>query len=639
MTRQPEKDTAIYTRLSRDDELQGDSNSIIHQKELISKYAADHGFRNIRFFVDDGYSGTNFQRPGFQEMLSEIEAGKIGTVIVKDMSRLGRDYLKVGFYTEIFFPQKGVRFIAVNNGIDSENQQETDFTPFLNIMNEWFARDTSKKVRAIKRAQGMAGKHTAVHPLYGYKKDPDDPEKWVIDDEAAEIVRRIFRMTINGKGPYEIATILERERILCPSAYLAERGAGNRRNSDFADPCRWWGTTVSYILNRMEYMGHTVNFKTEKTSFRDKRRHLTPKDSWVIFENTQAPIIDEETFQTAQKLRKTGRRPTSLGEANPLTGLLYCADCGARLYNERGDNGKGHFRDSYACSSYRKRTSDCTMHFIRTEVVRDLILSALRSISEYAKANREAFERLVMDTTSDRQTQQMKESRKALTDGQRRYDELDVLIQRTYEDHVAGKLTDKRFLKLSQQYEAEQEQLESELKRLAAEMETMQEQTGRVDKFMALVDRYTSFDELTTPMLNEFVEKVVVHERVSVGRYKRKQRVDVYFNFIGLVELPTEPEDEAPAAAEPPQERYVAVNTSFAPLGEYLSQQTENSVTLSFADVERVIGKPLCKSAFKFYSYWYPGGNRPVSNVIYNADFDVDRVDLKNQMLYLIRAA
>lgn len=216
-------------------------------------------------------------------MLSEIEAGKIGTVIVKDMSRLGRDYLKVGFYTEIFFPQKGVRFIAVNNGIDSENQQETDFTPFLNIMNEWFARDTSKKVRAIKRAQGMAGKHTTVHPLYGYKKDPDDPEKWVIDDEAAEIVRRIFRMTINGKGPYEIATILEREHILCPSAYLAERGAGNRRNSDFADPCRWWGTTVSYILNRMEYMGHTVNFKTEKTSFRDKRRHLTPKDSWVIF--------------------------------------------------------------------------------------------------------------------------------------------------------------------------------------------------------------------------------------------------------------------------------------------------------------------------------------------------------------------
>ena len=287
MTRQPEKDTAIYTRLSRDDELQGDSNSIIHQKELLSKYAQDHGFKNVRFFVDDGFSGTNFQRPGFQEMLSEIEAGRIGTVIVKDMSRLGRDYLKVGFYTEIFFPQKGVRFIAVNNGIDSENEQETDFTPFLNIMNEWFARDTSKKVRAIKRAQGMAGKHTAVHPLYGYKKDPDAPEKWIIDDEAAEIVRRIFRMTINGKGPYEIATILEKERILCPSAYLAGQGAGNYRNRDFADPYRWWGTTVSYILNRMEYMGHTVNFKTEKTSFRDKRRHLTPKDSWVIFENTQ----------------------------------------------------------------------------------------------------------------------------------------------------------------------------------------------------------------------------------------------------------------------------------------------------------------------------------------------------------------
>ena len=508
----------------------------------------------------------------------------------------------------------------------------------MNIMNEWFARDTSKKVRAIKRAQGMAGKHTAVHPLYGYKKDPNNPEKWIIDNEAAEIVRRIFRMTINGKGPYEIATILEKERILCPSAYLADCGAGNRRNNEFANPCRWWGTTVSYILNRMEYMGHTVNFKTEKTSFRDKRRHLTPKDSWVVFENTQEPIIDEETFQTAQKLRKTGGRPTSLGEANPLTGLLYCADCGARLYNERGDNGRGHFKDSYACSSYRKRTSDCTMRFIRSEVVRDLILLALRSISEYAKANREAFERLVMDTTSDRQAQQMKDSRKALADGQRRYDELDVLIQRTYEDHVAGKLTDKRFLKLSQQYEAEQEQLESDLARLTAEMETMQEQTGRVDKFMALVDRYTSFDELTTPMLNEFVEKVVVHERETVGRYKRKQRVDIYFNFIGLVELPVEPETEQPAT-EPPQERYVAANTSFAPLGEYLSQQTEDSLAIPFAEIETLIGKPLCKSAFKFQSYWYPGHNRPISNVIYNAGFDVKTVDMKNQVLYLIRAA
>ena len=484
----------------------------------------------------------------------------------------------------------------------------------------------------------MAGKHTAVHPLYGYKKDPDNPEKWIIDDEATEVVRRIFRLTINGKGPYEIAAMFEKERILCPSAYLAGQGAGNYRNRDFADPYRWWGTTVFYILNRMEYMGHTVNFKTEKTSFRDKRRYLTPKDNWVIFENTQEAIIDKETFQTAQKLRKTCRRSTSIGEANPLTGLLYCADCGARLYNERGKS-KGGYKDIYTCSSYRKHTTTCTMHFIRTEVVRELILSALRSISEYAKANREAFERLVMDTTSTRQAQQMKESRKALTDSQRRYDELDVLIQRTYEDHVAGKLTDKRFLKLSQQYEAEQEQLESELARLTAEVETIQEQTGRVDKFMALVDRYTSFDELTTPMLNEFVEKVVVHERESVGRYKRKQRVDVYFNFIGLVELPlTEPEAEQPAA-EPPKEKYVAANTSFAPLGEYLSQQTEDSITLSFSDVEWVIGKPLCKSAFKFYSYWYPGYNRPISNVIYNAGFDVDRVDLKNQLLYLIRAA
>lgn len=492
----------------------------------------------------------------------------------------------------------------------------------------------------------MSGKHTAVHPLYGYKKDPDNPEKWIIDNEAAEneaaeIVRRIFRMTINGKGPYEIATILEKERILCPSAYLAGQGAGNYRNKDFADPCRWWGTTVSDILSRTEYMGHTVNFKTEKTSFRDKLRHKTPKDSWIIFENTQEAIVDEETFQTAQKLRKTGRHRTNFGEANPLTGLLYCADCGARLYNERRASckRKDHFEDDYVCSSYRRHTKECTMHYIRTEVVRDLVLSALRSISEYAKANREAFEHLVMDTTSTRQAQQMKESRKALTDSRRRYDELDVLIQRTYEDHVAGKLNDKRFLKLSQQYEAEQEQLESDLARLTAELETMQEQTGRVDKFMALVDRYTSFDELTTPMLNEFVEKIVVHERESVGRYKRKQRIDVYFNFIGLVEFPAKPDMAQSAVAEPTKEKYVAANTSFAPLGEYLSQQASDDLAISFAEIERLIGKPLCKSAFKFQSYWYPGQHRPISNVIYNAGFDVKTVDMKNQMLYLAKVA
>ena len=359
---------------------------------------------------------------------------------------------------------------------------------------------------------------------------------------------------------------------------------------------------------------------------------------YTRFENTQEPIIDEETFQTAQKLRKTGRRPTIYGEVNPLTGLLYCADCGAKMYNERTANNRGHFVDVYSCSSYRKHTTDCTMHFIRTDVVRELILSALRSVSEYAKANREAFEQLVMDTTTSRQSQQIKESRKALVDSQRRYDELDMLIQHLYEDHVAGKLTDKRVLKLSQQYEAEQERVESDLARLTAEVETMQEQNGRVDKFMALVDRYTSFDELTTPMLNEFVEKVVVHERKSVGRYKRKQRVDVYFNFIGLVELPVEPEAGLPVT-EPAQERRVSANSVFAPFGEYLTQQTAQSVSIPFAEIEALIRKPLCKSAFKYCSYWYPGKNRPISNVIYNAGFDVAKVDLEHQVLHLTRAA
>ncbi len=412
----PEGITALYVRLSNDDKLDGESNSISNQKKILQRYCKERGYTNVRYYdEDDGYSGTNFDRPGFQRMLADIETGKVVRVIVKDLSRLGRNYLQVGTFTEVLFPKLGVHFIAVNDGVDSK-RGDSEFTAIRNIFNEWFARDTSKKVKAIKRAQGMAGKHTAVHPLYGYKKDPDNPEKWIIDEEAAEIVRRIFRLTINGKGPYEIAAMLERERILSPSAYLAKHGAGNRRNCDFVDPYRWWGATVSYILTRMEYMGHTVNFKTEKASFRDKRRHKTPKEDWVIFKDTQEPIIDEETFQTAQKLRSTGRRLNILGEANPLTRLLYCADCGAKMYNERGTTSKGNYKDVYTCSSHRKRTTSCTMHFIRTEVVRELILSALRSISEYAKANRETFERLVMDTTSDRQAQQMKENRKILAD-------------------------------------------------------------------------------------------------------------------------------------------------------------------------------------------------------------------------------
>ena len=325
-----EKITAIYCRLSRDDDLAGDSNSIIHQKDMLTRYAREWNFPNVSVYSDDGWSGTNFERPGWKRLVADIEAGKVGIVLVKDLSRVGRDYLRVGFYTEVTFPQNGVRFIAVNNGVDSANQSENDFAPFLNIMNDFYARDTSKKVSAVYRAKGNKGEHTGNHPIYGYLKDPENKQRWIIDEEAAAVVRRIFRMVIDGKGVYQIADILSEEKVLCPSAYLAAKGVGNRRNNKFEDSYRWWGTTVSYILARVEYMGHTVNFKTFKTCYRDKHRKQAPKEDWKIFENTHEAIIDKTTWETAQKLRRTIRRGDRNKEPNPLTGLLYCGECGAK---------------------------------------------------------------------------------------------------------------------------------------------------------------------------------------------------------------------------------------------------------------------------------------------------------------------
>ena len=361
---------------------------------MLTRYARERNFPNVSVYSDDGWSGTNFERPDWKRLISDIEAGKVGIVLVKDLSRVGRDYLRVGFYTEVTFPQNGVRFIAVNNGVDSANQSENDFAPFLNIMNDFYARDTSKKVSAVYRAKGNKGEHTGNHPIYGYLKDPENKQRWIIDEEAAAVVRRIFRMVIDGKGVYQIADILSEEKVLCPSAYLAAKGVGNRRNNKFEDSYRWWGTTVSYILARVEYMGHTVNFKTFKTCYRDKHRKQAPKEDWKIFENTHEAIIDKTTWETAQKLRRTIRRGDRNREPNPLTGLLYCGECGAKMYNERSDGDAYHKtpKDNYVCDSHRKKTTSCTIRFIRSEIVRDLILDALRNVATYARANKEDFE-------------------------------------------------------------------------------------------------------------------------------------------------------------------------------------------------------------------------------------------------------
>ena len=402
------KITALYERLSRDDELTGDSNSIINQKKLLEDYAKSHGFTNCVHFTDDGWSGANFDRPNWKRMIESIESGEVSHVLVKDLSRVGRDYLQVGFYTEVMFRENGVRFIAIANGVDSDKRESSEFAPFLNIMNEWYVRDSSRKITTVLRAKGMSGAHLTNHCIYGYKKDPNDKNHWIIDEEAAEVVRRIYRMAIEGKGPYETARILALEKIERPSYYLAQRGMGNHKsNYNSTEPYAWRGNTISDILSKPEYMGHTVNFRTYKESYKDKRSKATPKEDLVIFEDTQEAIIDKETWERVQSLRKTIRRTDTIGEANPLTGLMFCADCGAKMYNHRGKAGKARDwagrpngkrrpdRDEYNCSRYdlgnQRYDTYCTTHLIRTVVVNELLLEAIKEVCNYAQNNEAAF--------------------------------------------------------------------------------------------------------------------------------------------------------------------------------------------------------------------------------------------------------
>ena len=629
--------TAAYCRLSSDDKDKDESNSISTQKKIISAYAAQNDFKNLTYFIDDGITGTRFDRPGYVAMMEEVEAGNVDTVIIKDLSRAGRDHIRVGLFTETL-DRSDVRFIAVSDNVDSAKGYD-DLVPFKNIFNEWFVRDCSRKVAAAYRAKGNEGKHTGSHPLYGYIHSPDDKGQWIIDEPAAEIVRRIFRMTVEGKGSYQIATILQGEKIFCPSYYLAQQGVGNRKNKDFPDPYRWWGTTVTCLLSRMEYMGHTVNFKTYKTSYKDKNRKRAPQDKWAVFENTHEAIIDPETWETAQRLMQTVRRVyENHGEPNRLTGLLYCADCGGKLYHERGMKGNGKLtKNNYLCSSYRKHTTDtdCTMHYIGVEVLEKLILDALKEISGYVKANKDEFIRSVTEMSSAYQAGEEKANRKRLTESEKRIAELDRLIRGIYEDKIAGTLSEKRFVKLSEDYEREQDELERSIADLRAEIDRLDAQSTRADKFVNVVNRYADFEELTTPMLNEFVEKIIVHERVKEYRYKNSQTIDIYFNFVGMFELPgtkmTVVNDKCQT------KKYVAETTSFTPLAEYLERQDAAKLTMSFSEVEDILGRSLCASARKFKSYWYPAYNRPISNVIYNSGYDVGTVDLKSQTITLTK--
>ena len=530
--------TALYCRLSRDDELQGDSNSIKNQKLILQKYADDNGFRNTRFFVDDGYSGTTFDRPDFQRMIAEMDAGRIGTVIVKDMSRLGRDYLKVGFYTEVAFPEADVRFIAINNGVDSANQQESDLTPFINIFNEFYAKDTSKKIRAVFKAKGQSGKPLCTNPPYGYKKDPDDKTRWIVDDEAAAVVKEIFHLCMSGYGPTQIAKELRKRRIETPAEYGKRVGvnvpSAKLREND--DPCRWTTSTVVHILERREYTGCTVNFKTYKKSYKSKKQVKNDPSEWAIFEGMHEAIIEPEVYDTVQKIRDGRRRQTPMGEMPALSGMVYCADCGHKLYQVRG---RCLPQSEYmVCATYRKKgKSVCPSHQIRNSVIEQLLLEDLQRVTAYARNHEDEFLRLVTRNSEKALDRELRDCRKEYEQAKARIAKLDTLIQRIYEDNVEGKISDDRFAKLSGNYETEQAQLQSRVEELQRFLADAKEMSLNADHFLALVRKYTDIRELDAEIIREFVERINVFQAEKVDGH-RQQRIQIIYNCIGAVDLP-----------------------------------------------------------------------------------------------------
>ncbi|MCD8341331.1 MAG: DUF4368 domain-containing protein [Clostridiales bacterium] len=550
-----EKITALYERLSRDDELIGDSNSILNQKKYLEDYAASHGLSNCRHYTDDGWSGGNFERPAWKQMIADIEAGMVGTVLVKDLSRAGRDYLQTGFYTEVFFRQHGVHFIAIANNVDSDDQNSSEFAPFLNIMNEYYLRDCSRKVSAAYRTKGRAGKPTTNHAIYGYVKDPEDKDHWLVDEEAAAVVRRIYRMAVAGNGPYEIAKILREEKVECPSYYLASRGWGTHKTMYKEDrPFDWCGATVGYLLEKPEYMGHTVNFRTGKKSYKDKRVKRPPEE-WMVFENTHEAIVDPETWHLAQQTRKTVHRTDTLGEANPLTGLLFCADCGQKMYNHRyrrhTKKGTEFLVDFYDCSTYRmeiqREVKHCCAHHINTNALRGLILDAIRYASKFALADEDAFIQSVREASEIHQEEAAKELKRKLRRDEKRCKELDTLLKKLYESYALGKLPEKRYEALSAEYEQEQADLEEAIAAGQQKLDAYNEDTTKADKFLELAKKYTDFTELTTPMIYEFVDRVLVHKPEKIDG-ERTVEVEIYLKYIGKVEVP--PPDPATIAAE-----------------------------------------------------------------------------------------
>ena len=545
--------TALYERLSRDDEMQGESNSITNQKKYLEDYAVQHGFGNIQHFSDDGYSGTNFNRPAFNSLLTEIEAGRVGTVIVKDMSRFGRNYLQVGFYTEMMFPKKNVRFIAANNGVDSANPADNDFTPFLNIMNEWYAKDTSKKIKAVFKAKMRDGKRVSGAVPYGYYRKPEDKQTLYVDEASASVVRRIFQLACDGMGATAIADTLSEDKILTPSAYARQNHPEDCQCTNYHDSYTWNATTVGYILNRREYLGHTVLGKTTRDNFKTKRKRIANEDELLVFYNTHEAIIDQETYDKAQRMRKrVSPRRNSEKPAHRLSGLLYCADCGSRLayINSKPKDGKIYdSNQAFRCSRYHNKYHSCTGHYIKASTIEMLIYQAAKRVSQYVLKDEKEFVEQLKAQYELQCEKDNTDDKKELLEAKRRMMDLDDLIKGLYENFTLGRLPERQFNRLMTEYDTEQSSLEQRISELETATERISTKAVQIDKFVRLVKKYRDFEELTTPMLNDFIEKVVIHEAEGGRTKDRTQQVDIYFNFIGNFVLPLS-EDEYKAILE-----------------------------------------------------------------------------------------
>lgn len=569
-----EKIDALYERLSRDDELAGESNSIVNQKAMLENYAAQNGFSNIRHYTDDGYSGGNFERPAWKQLVADIESGKVRTVIAKDMSRIGRDYLQTGFYTEILFRENNVRFIAITNGVDSSIEGSGEFAPFLNIMNEWYIRDCSRKQKAAFKARGMSGKHISNNCIYGYKKDPENKDHWLIDEEAAAVVKRIFNLSVEGKGPGQIARILMNDKVERPSYYFGTRNIGIQKNTfDRNRPYDWNCTTVMQIIARPEYMGHTVNFRSHKEHYKSKKQIWHSPDEWVIFENTHEAIVDKHTWELAQKVRRTKRRPNDNDMANPFTGLMFCADCGRKMHTHRDKTRTSktqsgidpvtglypyeHFECANYFRSYARSETQCFSHYINVKALYRLVLDTIKLVSEYAISNKTEFIQRVKEASRVKQLEEAKNIQKQLKRNQKRYDELDGIIKKLYESYATGKIPEQRFEMLFNDYDNEQKQLKITIEQTQNELKEYEEDNDKINQFLELTKKYTDFSVLTPVMINEFIDKIIVHA-ADKSSGEREQEIEIYLKFIGKFDVPI-PEPTAEELEQAEKERQLRI--------------------------------------------------------------------------------